>query len=63
MLKHLRRDVTDGGGVNFGHVWSETLLFTMQNQHRVHETLLFTVEALKAEAKPYYVVYKTNVNP
>ena len=47
MLKNLGRDMTDGGCVDFGHVWHETLLFTIQNQHRVRNALLFTVEALK----------------
>ena len=58
MLKNLGPDVTDGGCVTFGHRWHEALLFTIQNQHRVHKTLLFIVETLKAEAKPYYFVYK-----
>ena len=39
---------TDGGGADFGHVWHKTLLFTIQNQHRVHTTLLFAEETLRA---------------
>ena len=58
MLKNLARDMTVEGYVNFGHRWHDVLLFTIENQDRAHKTLLFTVETLKAEAKPYYSVYK-----